>query len=195
MYVETICIKNGRVQRVKYHEARMNRTRAQLFDAGPIKLRRLICVPNELKSELVKCRVLYNQDVQNIQYEKYTVRPIKSIKLVRQDSIDYAHKSTDRNILQELFEKRGNCDDILIVKNGLITDTYYANVALHKDGRWYTPSKPLLEGTRRAQLIEKDRIEPKQINVDELSDYDRIAIFNAMIPLGKIVLPINQIIP
>lgn len=73
----------------------------------------------------------------------------------RSDTIDYRYKSTDRKELEALYALRGNQDDVLIVRNNLLTDTSIANVALEKEGVWYTPRTPLLKGTKRALLLEQ----------------------------------------
>ena len=86
------------------------------------------------------------------------------------------------------------CDDILIIKNNYVTDTYYGNVALFQDGNWYTPKHPLLNGTRRQNLLDKGRIFEKDIHVKTLENYSRIAIFNAMIPMGSCVLSIKDLV-
>ena len=38
--------------------------------------------------------------------------------------------------LDDLFEQRGSCDDILIVKQSCITDSYFANVVLGDGVSW-----------------------------------------------------------
>ena len=52
--------------------------------------------------------------------------------------MEYNYKWEDRSQLDALYAKRENVDDILIVKNGLITDTLYANIAFEKSGQWFT---------------------------------------------------------
>lgn len=124
---------------------------------------------------------------------EYHIKPIRSLRLVTHDTIDYSHKSTDRSELNELYQQRGDAEDILIVKNGLITDTWYANVALLKRGQWYTPASPLLKGTKRAQLIHDGKLVEADITPDKLNDYSQISIINAMIDLGDLVIPISAI--
>ena len=118
---------------------------------------------------------------------------INSLKLVVNNEAQYQFKDTQRTILNRIFELKQSCDDVLIVKNGLITDTYFANVALLSNNVWYTPADPLLNGTMRAFLIEKKKIVPRKINAIDLVSYDQICIFNAMIPFGKITLPTKNI--
>ena len=80
-----------------------------------------------------------------------------------------------------LYDKRAHADDILIVKNGRLTDTYYCNTAFLKKGKWYTPKHPLLKGTQREFLISKKIIEEADLLIGDLSQFEKIRLFNSMI--------------
>ena len=82
--------------------------------------------------------------------------------------------------------------DVLIVRNNLLTDTSIANVALEKEGVWYTPRTPLLKGTKRALLLEQGVLTECDIPSDVISSYSHIALFNAMIDFQSLVLEINR---
>lgn len=188
LLIETICIKNGRVRNIKYHNRRCNASRKSLYGAiKNIDLRKVINL-QQVQCEETKCRITYDFKVLNVEYEPYTLRQIKSLAFVEIGNFDYSFKYADRQNLSDFFDQKGDKDDILMTRNGFITDTYYANVALRKDGKWYTPKRPLLKGTRRAQLLEKQKIYEAEIHKDQMKDYDAISIFNAMIPFRKIVL-------
>lgn len=116
-----------------------------------------------------------------MEYFPYRPRIIKSLKIVYDDTIDYSFKYAERNELDRLFSQREKADDVLIVKNGLMTDTSIANVAFYIDGQWKTPLSPLLEGTTRARLIADGTIVCADINVDQALRASRLALFNAMI--------------
>ena len=62
---------------------------------------------------------------------------------------DYSFKFSNRKAIDDLLKFRNGCDDILIVRNGLITDTSYSNVVFRKDNMYFTPNFPLLNGTKR----------------------------------------------
>ena len=55
-----------------------------------------------------------------------------------------------------------------------------------------TPAHPLLQGTKRAELLNKQLIVEKDIAQVHLNDYSHIMLFNAMIDWERIVLPINK---
>lgn len=143
---------------------------------------------------IYKCRVLYGREIEEITYAPYQMRAVSSLRLIAADAVDYTYKSTNRNELNALYARRGVADDVLIVKNGYLTDTSIANVALYDDKMkvWCTPSRPLLRGTRRAELMDKKIIVERDIPQVHLGEYSKIMLFNAMIDWGRIVLPIDS---
>lgn len=194
MHVETIRIQNGRVRNIAYHNARCNTTRQDIYGAKDvIDLRKSITHTPSITSKTIKCRVLYTDRIEGIQYTPYYIKPIENLRCIVDEDITYKYKSTDRHHLTKLYAQRGSCDDILIVQKGLITDTYYANVALLHNSVWYTPESPLLRGTARARLLEKGRIQTRSIHIEEISDYDKLCIFNAMIPFQSIVIDTKKV--
>jgi 4-amino-4-deoxychorismate lyase len=86
----------------------------------------------------------------------------------------------------KLFLKKDSCDEIIILKNGVVTDTTIANIAIFYDGVWITSKNCLLEGTSRAKLIEKKEIFVKDISLDMLKKASKIALMNAMIDFYEI---------
>lgn len=190
--IETIRIQNGRVRYIDYHNARFNASRKQIFGIDKsLNLRNFIHIKNAPQSKEVKCRITYDAKIRDIEYEEYKLRSIQSLKPTEIGDFEYKHKYKDRSQLLHFYTKRQEHDDILMTKNGYITDTYYANVALQKNEKWYTPKHPLLAGTQRARLIQQNKIIPKDIHIDELQDYTTISIFNSMIPFKKMTLKIQ----
>ena len=142
----------------------------------------------------MKCRVIYDGGgIKEISYEAYQMRPVHSLQLVYSDDIDYTYKSTDREALNRLFACRGERDDILIVRRGLLTDTSIANIALFDGKDWFTPKLPLLRGTCRTALIDSGIIKEKNIRPEELSSYSFVRLFNAMIKWGALELSTGTI--
>ena len=75
------------------------------------------------------------------------MRQVNTLRLVVDDAVDYTYKSTDREGLNRLYARRDGADDVLIVKDGRLTDTSIGNVAFFRDGeKWYTPLLPLAQG-------------------------------------------------
>ncbi len=191
LFIETIRIENGKIYNLDYHAERFNRTRATFWkDCAPIDLGGFIS-PQSF-SGIYKCRVVYGREIEEITYTPYCMRKITSLRLVESDTIDYTYKSTNREDLNVLYARREMADDVLIVKDGYLTDTSIANVALYNGERWCTPSRPLLRGTKRAELLGKNLIVEKEILQTHLGEYSKIMLFNAMIDWGRVILPVDD---
>ena len=103
-----------------------------------------------------------------------------------ESGISYALKFVDRTEIYELIKKRGIADDILIIKDDLITDSSKANVMLFDGNEWFTPEQPLLPGTMRAQLLEEGKIKAKPIYKTDLAQYQKIMLVSAMNPFDEL---------
>ncbi|WP_353661278.1 aminotransferase class IV family protein [Hydrogenimonas sp. SS33] len=179
MLLETICIHNGAIQNLSLHQARLNRSQAALFDDyEAIDLGRFIHPPSG--SGTLKCRVTYGRELFDVVFEPYRPRAVRHLKPM-EARIDYAHKYSDREALDDLFAQRGEADDILILRNGYVTDTSVANIAFLKEGRWYTPRLPLLRGTTRERLVRSGFLTPRDIRIEEVDQFEAFALLNAMI--------------
>lgn len=193
-FVESIKVANRELLNLPYHEARLNQTRLEQLGA-----RVPICLADEIatlipKNEGVyKCRVEYAQSIQLIEFIPYTPPIIKNLKVIHANDIDYTYKSTDRRVLQTLKEEAKGYDDILIIRNGLVTDTSFCNVAFFDGYRWITPAKPLLKGTKRQQLIDKGICVEGEIQANHIADFKIITLFNAMNEFGTILLDTDAI--
>ena len=194
--VETIKVEHGRYYDLPYHTTRMNRSRRLLFGRDDqIDLESCLAIPPDLGPERHKCRVVYGNHVVRVEYEAYKVRPIRSLKIVDGSGIDYHHKYVDRSALAQLRELRAGCDDILIEVSGQLTDGSYANVALFDGTRWYTPATVLLEGTKRARLIDEGILTVADIAASEISSFEALGLINALIDIGECVVPTSSIVP
>ncbi len=191
LFIETIRIEDGKVYNLDYHIERFNRTRAAFWKGSiPIDLRALVS-PQSLAG-IYKCRVVYGREIEEITYVPYQMRDVSSLRLVVADTVGYTYKSTNRENLNALYAQRKMADDILIVKEGCLTDTSIANIALYDGHTWFTPARPLLRGTKRAELLDRKLIVEKDIPQISLKDYSHIMLFNAMIDWERVTLPINE---
>ena len=59
-------------------------------------------------------------------------------------------------------------------------NTSFSNVVFLKDGKWYTPTFPLLHGTRRTDYLQMKNIFPKVIRSTELHLFEEVRLINAM---------------
>ncbi len=191
-YIETIRIENGQIYNLPYHNWRMNETRRNIFQAAD-ELDLSDYIHPEAYQDRTKCRVVYEQEIVEVEYAPYSIRQVSSLHIVEDNTLSYRYKSTDRDALNKLFTSRGVADDVLILRNGLLTDTSICNIALWNGERWFTPSCPLLQGTKRASLMDDGKLFPLEIKVDDLKFYSRIRLFNAMIEFGEIEFPVENI--
>ena len=193
-YIETIRIEKGRLRNIAYHDRRMNEVRREVWGVDrSVSLETYIdASPYE---ERTRCRVTYGREVESVEFFPYQIRPVHSLQLVRGGQIEYRRKRADRSELNALFACRGEADDVLIVRGGLLTDTSIANIALGDGTGWYTPASPLLEGTQRACLLDAGMIRPLDIHADDLSRFQKIRLFNAMIDFGEIEIDCSAIMP
>ena len=176
--LETIRCEHGSAQHLPYHQRRLEKSLKAINSTAHYDLAALITPPDE---HLYRCRVLYDEAYLDVQYIPYQKRVIQQLQAIEADHLDYALKYADRTALDELFTQRGSSDDILIIKNGLVTDTTIANIAFFDAGRWITPTDPLLKGTTRARLIAEKKIFEQTISVDDLNRFEGFALMNAMI--------------
>lgn len=178
---ETIRVSEGQVMHLSWHEWRMNHARQELWHIRtPMNLGELIKVPSENRTGLVRCNVHYGPDIELITFKFYDKKPVRSLKLVKSDAIDYHVKYSDRSLLESLLTLRGDCDDIIIIKNGLVTDTSMSNLILFDGTHWMTPAKPLLEGTCRERLLSEGKIREATIRPQDLDQFIGVKLINAM---------------
>lgn len=180
-FIETIQVSRGILKNLELHQERLERTRYESMGLKKHpRLDQVIEVPGGLEQGLFKCRVTYWKEIELIEYEPHRAFKVSSLKLVHSDSIDYGYKYEDRSRLQELFERREGQDDILVVKNNCITDSFFANVLFWDGSNWLTPDTPLLPGTMRSSLLRKGIITEFRITTEDLYRYQKVKLINAM---------------
>lgn len=193
--IETLCIRQRNLENVDFHNKRLNRSRGELFNCtDEIDLKEYITIPPELSESIYRCRVTYEDEILNIEIIPYEPKKRDTLKCVYSNTIDYSYKYKDRNPLMKLFDMREDCDDILIIKNGFVSDTSSANIIFRTGSHWYTPTTPLLKGTMRDSLITKGIIREKEIRVEDIHTFEEASIINTFLPLGEAPIKIKNIL-
>lgn len=193
-FVETIKVRDGQFCHLDDHERRARATSLAVFGSPLNWDISGMVVPENVRRGLVKCRVVYDTAVREVTFVPYTFRRIGSLRLVEDDTVDYSLKSTDRRVLERLFASREGCDDVLIVRHGMITDTSFSNVVLEDATGLYTPDTFLLNGTCRRRLLNEGIIRERAIPAVELHRYNRLYLINAMIGLeDNVSLPASAV--
>jgi len=191
---ETIRIDNGIPRNLGLHEQRMNRSRRELFDLNDeLRLSDYTRVPEECRSGIFRCRVVYGQTIVSTEFTPYARAAVQTLRLVHADTLAYDHKYLDRSSLTGLIN-RDLADDILIVREGCVSDSSYANIVFTDGRRWLTPDTPLLPGTMRERLLRDGIIKAERIKVDTLGRLTHFRLINAMLGFDSPLLPIENII-
>ena len=192
---ETIRITEGIPQHTKWHELRMNRAQSEYAkNQPPYLLGTILKIPVEFSKGIVRCNVSYGSTILSVDYQPYRKRSIRTLKLIHCDDIDYHLKFSDRGQLGALFSQRGTCDEIIIVKEGWITDTSVSNIIFFNGNSWITPDTPLLRGTTRERLIAEGFLEERPIRPRDLNYFSGCKLINAMrIPEEEEIIPIESI--
>ncbi|MBN2545222.1 MAG: aminotransferase class IV [Spirochaetes bacterium] len=160
----------------------MNSSRKILFNSDNfIELNKIIKIPEHVNNELFKCRIVYDTEIKKIEFLPYSIRLINSLKIVHTDDIEYSFKYENRDRLNELLKNKKNCDDVLIVKNGRITDTSFSNIVFFDNSKWLTPDKPLFKGTKREKLLDQKIIFEDEISLKDLKFFKKARLINSMI--------------
>jgi 4-amino-4-deoxychorismate lyase len=187
---ETIRIFNGVPENIYLHNERMNRSRKTIFSKKDnLNLGEYITVPLSLKEGTVKCRIIYSESVISVEFSNYVPADVKTLRRVDAGTIEYDHKYLDRSRLISLIDK-GVADDILIIRNGCVTDTSYSNIVFTDGKKWITPDTPLLPGTMREYLLRKGVISQERITVNDISRFTHFRLINAMLMFEA---PLNHI--
>lgn len=179
--LESIYLCDGKFRNLHLHQERITRS-AQVLFKQPLHwtLESTLMQTNIPTSGLFKARLVYDQEFVNVEFIPYLPKPIASLKLV-EANFNYTHKFENRSTLDEVFNKRGSCDDVIIVQNGFVTDATYANLIFKKDSKWFTPTTCLLQGTMRTHLLLEGKIFEAKIQADHLHEYESCKLINALL--------------
>lgn len=186
--LETIKIVHNSPEHIQYHTDRVNRSRERLFGSKDRwNLSEMIKIPDLDPGIVYRCRFLYRTEPEKIEFIPYVRRDVMKLYLIECNEVNYSFKYSDRRIFDTLRNKIPDpgLSDILLIKDGFITDASFANIVLTDGNLWYTPASPLLEGTKRQYYIEKGLILEKEIKWSDLHLYKKARLINAMIDLNE----------
>jgi 4-amino-4-deoxychorismate lyase len=195
LLIESIKVVNGEFCNLSYHEQRMHRSLKMLCgDAEEVDLERFLNKFQRPTAGVYKCRIEYDEQSKDVEFVPYQPKPITSLRIVEHDRINYEFKYKDRRTIDRLFELRKDCDDILIVRRGFITDTSFCNIVFQKDGRWLTPWSALLKGTQRQKLLEHNIIAEEDITPEDISTFRKFKLINAMLEFESPEIDVSHIV-
>lgn len=182
-FSEAIKLKDGVFYNLPYHQARMDRT---LDEFGGMRIHLASALANtnsEIEQGLFKCRLVYGRyGIEDVAFIPYSPRLITTVEMVIADDIEYGYKYTDRECLNKLHGQ-SDCDDIIIIKNGLVTDAFASNLVFESAEGLFTPDSCLLSGTKRRFLLDQGKIRQRRIRMGDIYSYNCIRFINAMVDL------------
>ncbi len=184
-FIETICILNGEIRNLEFHQERFNQTRYKKWGlTDEIILKEHIWLTENQKVGKQKCRILYSETIESVEIIPYSIRNIQSLKLVENNEIEYRFKSEDRKAF-ELMKDSVTEDEIIILKNGQITDTSYSNLVFFDGENWITPTSFLLNGIMRQSLLKSGKIKEDEVNPKDLNRFISLKLINAMMDMDE----------
>jgi 4-amino-4-deoxychorismate lyase len=192
-FLESISVVDGQIQRLPWHQRRINHSLNAFYNGATLDLYAAIGERASQQKGTVKCRVLYDFDSCEVQFSGYSPREIKTLKLIENSGIEYAFKFADRSAINDAFGQRAGDDDILIVKNGRITDSSIANIAFRRGAKWFTPREPLLKGTMREYMLEHGTLTEADITPGDLSSFHGYKLINALLAFASDEYPVSNI--
>lgn len=193
--VESIKLLDGKFVNLFYHEQRMMHSLRSLFGRHEsIDLEKYLTSKPFPRKGLYKCRLVYDHQTMETVFDPYQARQIRTLKTVEDDGVQYEFKFADRTGIDRLFNRRAHCDDVLIVRNGLVTDSSFANIVFRKGGDWYTPGSPLLKGTARQRLLEEGKIKAWEISKGDIRSFETFRLINAMLEFESPEIEVSNIV-
>jgi 4-amino-4-deoxychorismate lyase len=194
LLLESIRLSDGEFQNLFYHERRMNRGLKLLCGVQEhFDLEAFLSQIDRPANGLYKCRIVYDDNSRDIEFIPYQYKKIGSLRVVEHDRISYEFKYADRKLIDRLYGLKKECDDILIVKRGLVTDSSFSNIVFRRGSRWYTPWSALLKGTMRSNLLERNLIDEEEIRVEDIKSFDSFKLINAMLQFDGPEVEISNI--
>lgn len=192
-FSEVVCIRDGQPMHLTYHLERMRKTIWDIYKRPMPQLH--IDIPTNAQNGRIKCRIEYTDTIRSVTFTPYQQKMRTTVALVTDNNISYTYKSTNRQQFTRLIQ-HAHTDDVIIVRNGMITDATYCNLVFEDhDGHLFTPSDALLCGTCRQRLIDNGEVTVRHIRADELRNYKTVYFINAMMDIHEAQqMPVEKIL-
>lgn len=184
-FIESIKVENGKPQLLSLHQKRLEATFSHFRKPCGLSLENIFEEEDFSEKGVFKFRFLYDLGNEyTTEFQPYIFREIKSFQLMENNDICYEFKFAGRSELNKM-KQNSAADEIIIVKNGCITDTSFSNLVFLKNGISYTPKTYFLNGVQRQFLLKTKQIQEMEITTDNLSDFSHFRLINAMNDLNS----------
>jgi len=187
--LESIKVQDGVLYNLEYHQDRMQRAWKSVFGIHKtVDLTKEIRIPKNAQQGLFKCRIVYDLQICEIDFNPYQRKEISKIVWTTDEKISYSHKFENRDNILRHSKKLNPDEELIFIKGGMLRDASYSNIALFDGKDWHTPTYPLLKGTKRAELLRNGRVISKKIRPDDLKNYKKISFINALNDLDEMTI-------
>ncbi|HWF50062.1 MAG TPA: chorismate-binding protein [Solirubrobacteraceae bacterium] len=117
---------------------------------------------------------------------------------VRSDDVLLFHKHDARGLYDALRGSQPDVDDVVLWnEHREVTESTIASLAVHLEGRWWTPplAAGLLPGVERGRLIDLGVLRERDITIDKLMRADAVALVNSLRGWREASLAVAQLLP
>ena len=202
-FIETFMLRSGEFIAGELHRERMLRTLRELgTEASSSFLQSLLSSSpwREVEAYLTGQQILpattyrltleYSlaglSAIRLVPYCKRTICALRPIPLP--DAFEYSYKYADRSFFERMKAELADDEEPLFVRpDGTITDTSFTNVLIETEAGYLTPTRPLLKGTQREDLLRAGLIaEADDLTLCALrAKAKAILLINALLPLEE----------
>ncbi|MDG6882452.1 Branched-chain amino acid aminotransferase/4-amino-4-deoxychorismate lyase [Phocoenobacter uteri] len=181
---ETLAIIDGKIQNIEFHQQRLDYAMKNYFHSNQaVTFLSKFAIPTQFQQGLVRCRLDYNASDFEVNFYPYNSKKIQTFQCIYTQDLDYQFKYADRQKLDNL--KNSNCDEIIIINNGFISDCTIGNLLFLKENQWYCSNHYLLKGTQLSSLISQQKVQLIEIKCEDIFGFEKIMMINALNPFDE----------
>lgn len=181
-FIETIRLEHGQFPALDRHLNRIQETIRQQHGVMPTGIEAAIHQRPFPSDGRYRVRIEYDLNGEwEMQCFPYMRKKIEKMRIVHFTPPDYRFKYANRDWLNSLIN-HSDADEVLIIRENMVTDTTIANIAFTDGRTWWTPDTPLLAGTERCRLLDAGIIQEQRISLADITSFSGFRLFNAMLP-------------
>ena len=179
-FIESIKVEDQKAFLLDLHQQRVHETFAHFGKECCIDLEKIFKDLELDEDGLYKLRIVYDLEGNfRAQMLPYAFPEIETFELVENNDFSYDFKFADRTEFEKM-KKKARAQEIIIVKNGQITDTSFSNLIFLKNQTWHTPKSFLLNGVQRQNLLKQGKIKETEITLQNLNEFSHFQLINSM---------------
>ncbi len=154
LFFESIKLLNGEIQLLEYHQNRMKNTVDKAFGIHKaFDLKSTLEIPCTQAQGQFKLKITYSKHIESVEIQPYEIKNHSKVLISENNDIDYSLKFSDRTLLDLPLIQNSGFDDVIFIKNKVLTDANYSNIVLFDGQNWFTPASHLLNGVKRQYLL------------------------------------------